>query len=323
MLAVVGPTASGKTDLALELAGRLGGELISADSRQLYRHLDAGTAKPEGRWEGGVYRVRGIPYHLIDALDPSEPMDAARFAGLAGKALEGAVGRGAAPILVGGTGLYLRALLEGLDPLPPRDPALRERLQELAELNGRSWLHERLGRVDPGAAARIPPNNLQRVVRALEVFELTGKPISSLWTGASSRTDGCRPRSAALYLGVQWERAALAERIHARCRAMFPAILEEVSKLVPARYTGREPGFRSLGYPEALDCLAGRLSREKALDSMIRRTLDYAKRQATWFRGQAAVLWIPAGAGEPGRWADAALARVGRGRDGVSRRSRP
>ncbi|MBI4422816.1 MAG: tRNA (adenosine(37)-N6)-dimethylallyltransferase MiaA, partial [Elusimicrobia bacterium] len=202
-VAIVGPTASGKTALALELARRLGAELVSADSRQMYRRLDAGTDKPPGTWEGGVYRVAGVPYHLVDVEDPGAATDAGRFAALAQAALADVSARGRRAILVGGTGLYVKAALGGLDRLPRRDAAVRERLAELAESRGRAWLHEELARVDPAAAAGIPPNNLHRVIRALEVHTLTGKPISSFWSGPPGRP--------AVYLGLSWPRAELEE----------------------------------------------------------------------------------------------------------------
>ena len=303
MIVIVGPTASGKTALGLEIARRKNGEIISADSRQVYRGLDCGTAKPRGFWQdrpprGKTYLVEDIPYHLVDFLDPSERMDAARFVVMAREKIAEIQGRGKVPIVVGGTGLYVKALFDGLDPLPPKNPEIREKLAEEAQDNGREWLHERLAKVDPEAASRIPAGNIQRVVRALEVYELTGKPISSLWSGPKS--DG----GAAAYFGIQWERNALKERIEQRCHSILPGMIDEVRRLVPERYTGREPGFQSLGYPEVLKHLAGEMTLEEALRSMIRSTMDYAKRQATWFRRQAAVRWIQAGSGKPQSWAD-------------------
>ncbi|MCX5789386.1 MAG: tRNA (adenosine(37)-N6)-dimethylallyltransferase MiaA [Elusimicrobia bacterium] len=296
---MVGPTASGKTSLALELAKRFPAELISADSRQMYRVLDAGTDKPAGRWDEGIYKVEGIPYHLVDIIDPKEPTDAGDFAERVAELRAEIEARGRRPVLVGGTGLYVRAALGGLDKLPKRDESVRERLAEQAEGRGREWLHEELTRVDPVAARGIPPGNLHRVVRALEVFQLTGRPISSFWTAPSE--------GPAVYLGVSWTRAALDERIRVRCEAMFPAMVEEVRRLVPSRYSGREPGFSSLGYPEALACACGALSSAETLKSFVASTRAYAKRQATWFRRQAPVRWIDAGAGDARAWADEAM----------------
>lgn len=306
ILAIVGPTASGKTDLALELAARLGGEIVSADMGQQYKRLNAGTAKPPGRWRGGVYRVRSVPYHLVDVLDPSEPTDAGRFADTAGPVLESILKRGKTPIVAGGTGLYVRALLDGLDPLPRRDEGVRARLKARAGREGWGALHEELARLDPEAARSIPPGNRQRIARALEVLELTGKPISSLWTGrkagrcaANASPEGGEhgaapqwtPRNV-VYVGIGWEMPALRERIRARAELMFPAMLREVAALVPRRYTGAEPGFRCLGYPEALACARGGLSRKTALTRMVSNTIAYAKRQRTWFRGQTPARWL-------------------------------
>ncbi len=275
---VVGPTASGKTDLALALARELGAEVVSADSRQVYRDLDAGTAKPP--IESG--RAGGVPYHLAGFLGPEQAFDAGSFARLALKAIDEIRSRGRRVVVAGGTGLYLRALIHGLAPLPPRDRETRSKLLEQAQSQGRAALHERLRRLDPAAAAKIPANNLQRVVRALEVCELTGRPISESWARPPQRSLA-GPRAV---LSIEWPADELARRIEARARAMWPAILEETRRLVPSRYRGDEPGFQSLGYPEALACAAGALSGEEGLAGMIRTTLLYAKRQRTWLRGQ-------------------------------------
>lgn len=298
--AIVGPTASGKTAFAVALARRTPSEIISADSRQIYKKLDAGTAKPGGRWQGEEYVYEGIVHHLIDVIDPSEKIDAGRYAELATEAIDHVRAKKKQPILAGGTGLYFRAVLEGLDPMPKRDPAIRERLAELAETAGPEILHERLQKVDPGAAARIPARNVHRVVRALEVFELSGKPISEHWTGRKPE------RYPAVYVGISWTLADLSERIDARCRSMFPNIVKEVKALVPAAYSGTEPGFQSLGYPEALACLRGEMTEARAVEAMIQSTKAYAKRQATWFRKQTNVHWIPAGERDPETWADQA-----------------
>ncbi|MBI5201339.1 MAG: tRNA (adenosine(37)-N6)-dimethylallyltransferase MiaA [Elusimicrobia bacterium] len=297
-IAVVGPTASGKTSLALALARKLDAELISADSRQMYKKLDAGTDKPKGSWKDGVYRVQGVPYHLVDVYDPSEPVDAGRFSEAAQALFDEIAARGRVPILVGGTGLYVRAALGGLDKLPKRDDAVRERLAETAEREGRAWLHAELARIDPEAAKGIPPNNLHRVVRALEVYELTGKPISSFWSKPGGRE--------ALHVGISWAQGELEARMAKRCDEMFAAMLADEQRLVPSEHSGRDPGFSSLGYPEALACARGELREAEALLSFKRATRQYAKRQATWFRKQAPVRWLAAGAGDPEVWAEEA-----------------
>lgn len=275
MIVLAGPTASGKTDLAVALAERIGAEIVSADSRQVYRRLDAGTAKPDAS-----QRAR-VPHWLLDRADPSEAFDAARWAKEAAAAIADIRSRGKIPLVCGGTGLYLRALLEGLSPLPPRDEAVRERLNAEAETLGREALHARLAAADPEAAAGIPPANLQRVLRALEVLELTGKPISMHWK--EGRAGGMK---AALSLRLELSPEASRERIEARARAMWPRLLAEVKALVPAEYAGDEPGFTSLGYREALACARGELASDAGLAELIRGTVAYAKRQRTWFRSQ-------------------------------------
>jgi len=271
LIVLAGPTASGKTDLAVELAEAIGGEIVSADSRQVYRKLDAGTAKPSA-----AQRAR-VPHHLLDCADPSEAFDAARWAKEAAAAIADIRARRKVPIVCGGTGLYLKALLEGLAPLPPRDEALRARLAAESKAD----LHARLTKIDPEAAAGIPAGNVQRVVRALEVFELTGKPISAHWR---ERRDGAVPADLVLRLELTPERSA--ERIDARTRAMWPGLLAEVAALVPREFTGQEPGFTSLGYREALACARGEMKEDDGLAEMIRATAAYAKRQRTWFRTQ-------------------------------------
>ncbi len=297
LIVIAGPTASGKTDLAVELAGELSGEVLSFDSRQVYRHLDAGTAKPERDAQG---RVRGVPYHLVDCLEPETRIDANRFAAMASPLLEDLRRRDVRPILAGGTGLYLKAILEGLDPMPPGDPALRRRLEKEASAEGRKSLHDRLAKTDPVAAAKIPPNNLQRVVRALEVRELTGRPISEFWRPKP-------PRERSEVFTIEWPPEVLRERITRRCRSMWPEMLDEVRAL-REKYSGREPAFESLGYREALECVEGRLSCEEGLKKMIAATLAYAKRQRTWFRNQTVSVSIKGA--EPGEMAESVLSQL-------------
>lgn len=235
----------------------------------------------------------GIPYHLVDCVPLTEPFDAGRFAALAREKAGEIRARGRLPILCGGTGLYVRAFLEGLCPLPRRDEGLRARLEEEARVRGRAWLHERLARVDPEAAAKIPANNIQRVVRALEVFELTGKPISRHWSEHHEPSGGSiRPLAV---LRIDWPAEELRRRIAARAESMWPLMLDEVRGLL-RRYRGDEPGFQSLGYPEAAACARGGLSREEGLSRLTAATNAYARRQRTWLRSQLAALPV-AGAG--------------------------
>lgn len=296
MIVLAGPTASGKTDLAVALAEKIGAEIVSADSRQVYRRLDAGTAKPSQEQRA---RVR---HWLIDCADPSEAFDAARWAKEASEAIADIRSRGKVTLVCGGTGLYLRALLEGLSPLPPRDEKVRARLVAEAETLGREALHARLAKADPEAAAGIPPANLQRVLRALEVLELTGKPISALWRQGRKGGLGA---TATLILRLDMSPELSRPRIETRARGMWPGLLSEVTALVPKVYTGAEPGFTSLGYREALACARGKMSEAEGLAELIRGTVAYAKRQRTWFRNQLDAESLDASAGE-----DALLARA-------------
>ena len=229
---VVGPTASGKTSLAVELCEQHGGEIISADSVQVYRHFEVGTGKPSAEERA---RAR---HHLIDVIEPSEPMDAARFAGLAELAISDIRARGKRPIVCGGTFLWVRALIHGLVPAPPADPELRARhLARVAEV-GRSGLHADLARVDTEAAQRLAPNDFVRVSRALEVFELTGVPMSEWQAQHGFKAS----RYAARLLGVRREKEELDQRILARCKAMLEAgWVEEVEQLLARGFAGTRP----------------------------------------------------------------------------------
>lgn len=271
MIVLAGPTASGKSDLAVALAERLGAEIVSADSRQVYRRLDAATAKPTPA------QRRAVRHWLIDVVEPSESYDAGRFAREAKSAVKDIVKRGRRAIVCGGTGLYLKALLEGLAPLPPRDETLRLRLSKL----GGAELHRRLAKADPKAAAGIPPGNVQRLVRALEVLELTKKPISQHW--AEGRRDAMAAEKVlVLDAPPEW----LTPRIERRVEGMWPRLVDEVRWLVPKEYKGTEPGFSSLGYRQALEAASGRGDPDAMKDEMTALTVAYAKRQRTWFRGQ-------------------------------------
>lgn len=277
--------------MAVRLARLFDGEVISADSRQVYRGLDAGTAKPR-RDEQGL--VEGVPYHLLDCARPETAFDAGTYSRLATEAIGLVRRRGRLPIIAGGTGLYIRALVEGLSELPVRESALRERLELAAAQRGRQWLHGELQRVDPEAAGLIPANNIHRVIRALEVFEATGSPISQHWAKPKPASELGTFKA----LHIVWEPSALRERIAARARAMWPELLTEV-EILRRRFTGLEPAFESIGYREAFSCLRGDLSSEDALSGMIRSSFAYAKRQRTWFRHQLKSLPIAGGAVEP------------------------
>jgi tRNA dimethylallyltransferase len=281
LLVVAGPTASGKTALAVSLAERLGGEIVNADSQQVYRRLDVGTAKPTP-----ADRSR-VPHHLLDVVEPGEGMDAARWAALADAAIADIAARGRLPIVTGGTGLYLRALLHGVVPAPGRDPALRARLEEEAARLGRPALHARLAAVDPAAAARIRPNDLVRVVRALEIMAGGGR-ASELHAAHAFRED----RYDATILALDPPRAGLHARIDARVREMFAAGLLEETRSLLARSGGVLPGRLPIGYAEAAEHLAGALSLDEAVRRVQVAHRRYARRQIIWLRRERGVEWI-------------------------------
>ena len=310
MIVLAGPTASGKSELAVSLALKLNGEIVSADSRQVYRLLDAATAKPSAE-----QRAR-VPHHLLDVADPSEAYDAGRFAREASVAIADIRRRGKLAIVCGGTGLYIRALTEGLSPMPPRDEAVRARLTAEVERDGQAALHARLAKADPKAALAIPAANVQRVVRALEVIELTGRPISASWS--EPRAGG---EAADAILSLEVPNDLLRERIEKRATAMWPTLLAEVRALVAARFRGDEPGFTSLGYREAVAVLRGELSSKDGLAEMIRATHAYAKRQRTWFRHQLSGAFAIEAGTTPEETLSNALAALDRNPNGVIHRA--
>jgi len=276
LVAVVGPTASGKSALALRLARDRAGEIVSCDSLQVYRGLDIGSAKPTPEERAAVR------HHLVDVADPDEPFSAARYARLARAAVADIAARGRLPVVAGGTGLYLRALLQGLFEGPSRDEALRGRLEGAADRFGDARLHRLLARVDPEAAARIRPRDRVRVVRALEVYYATGRPITEGQRGGAEPLRGFRP----LVLGLDPDRAALREAVEERTRGMLArGLLEETRALVERYGPGLRP-LQSIGYRQAVAVVRGEMSPEEAERSIVTETMRFAKRQRTWFRHQ-------------------------------------
>ncbi|HKE15270.1 MAG TPA: tRNA (adenosine(37)-N6)-dimethylallyltransferase MiaA [Kofleriaceae bacterium] len=287
LVVVVGPTASGKSRLALDVAAATGGEVVSADSQQVYRGMDIGTGKVSAAERAAVR------HHLIDVIEPDEEMTAARFARLADAAIAGAAGRGAPVVVAGGTGLYVRALLLGLFAGPAGDPAVRARLTDEASVAGVPALWRRLAALDPAAAARIEENDLRRIIRALEVLELTGAPMSE----HQRRHDHRRvaPRYPALVVGLcPADRAELYRRIDARVDRMMEAgLLDEVRAL---RAAGHGPALRSqaaIGYAELHRHLDGALPLPDAIELAKRNSRRYARRQLSWYRGDGQVSWHP------------------------------
>jgi len=284
-VAVVGATATGKSDLAVELALALGGEVVNADAMQLYRGMDVGTAKltPAER--------RGVPHHLLDVLDVRDEASVAAYQRDARAALVAIDARGGLPVLAGGSGLYVRAVLERLE-IPPTDAGVRARLEEELAAAGAPALHARLAAVDPLAAAAILPGNGRRIVRALEVVELTGRPFS-----ATQPAPGAAPAVPAVQLGLRLERPALDARIDARVERMFAGgLVAETRALEAAGLREGRTASRALGYAQVLRMLAGECDEDAARTDTAAATRRFARRQETWFRRDPAVVWLPADA---------------------------
>lgn len=285
VLVVAGPTAVGKTELAAELAVALDAEVISADSRQVYRYMDVGTAKPPADLR------RDVAHHLVDVVDPDEPFDAATWCDAALDALAAIRARGRRAIVCGGTGLYIRSLVRGLFSGPAADPALRERL-EAEERAAPGSLHDRLASIDARAAARIHANDLLRIVRALEVFELTGTPLSD-WHDAHRQA---APRFEVLTLEVGLPRPQLYRRIDERSRHMVDAgLVDELAALRARGYASDLKAFSAIGYREAGLCLDGALATSELGDEVARATRNYAKRQLVWLRGEGGAQPVASG----------------------------
>jgi tRNA dimethylallyltransferase len=279
---VLGPTATGKSALGMEIARRVDGEIINADALQVYRGLDIGTAKPppEDRAE--------IPHHLVDVLDPAERYSAGEFARRAREAIADIRSRGRRPIVVGGSGLYLRALLEGISPVPPGDPAVRRALRERTEAEGLPALYEELERRDPETAARLPPGDRQRILRALEVVEASGTPLSE----HIARRPYGEERLPAYRLGLTLPRALLYDSIARRVARMVQrGWVDEVAGLLDGGLSPSAPAFQAIGYRELSRHLAGELDLDEALAETERATRRYAKRQMTWFRKEPDIHW--------------------------------
>jgi tRNA dimethylallyltransferase len=281
VIAIVGPTASGKSALALSLARERKGEIVSCDSLQVYRGLDIGSAKPT------VEQRRAVPHHLIDVVDPDQDFSAADYARLARAALAQIGARGGQPIVAGGTGLYLRALRRGLFEGPSRDPELRRRLERMAQRHGDARLHRLLAHVDPEAAARIEPGDRVRVVRALEVYQATGRPLTDHHRAGTPALEGHEW----LVVGLNPPRDALLRAVEARTRAMMEAGLVDETRALLARYPAPPRPLRAIGYRQAAAVVRGEQTVDQAQRDIVKETMRYAKRQMTWFRHQEDVRW--------------------------------
>ncbi|HEY6073559.1 MAG TPA: tRNA (adenosine(37)-N6)-dimethylallyltransferase MiaA [Anaerolineales bacterium] len=285
MILIVGPTAVGKTELSLQLAERIKGEIVSCDSRQFYRGMDIGTAKPTSA------EMRRVPHHLIDVANPDETWSLAIFQARARQAIAEIHARGKYAILVGGTGQYVRALTEGWQPpqVEP-DPRLRVVLEKLAAENGKNWLHEKLALLDPVSGQNIDVRNLRRTIRALEVILTTGRLFSD------QRLQG-QPSFPVLTIGLIRPRADLYSRIDARIETMFKnGLLREVEALLAAGYSSELPSMSGIGYRECCLVLRGQLSEEEAKMLMKRATRAFVRRQSNWFKeSDPRIHWFDAG----------------------------
>jgi len=283
LVAVVGPTATGKSALGLGLAEASGGEIVSCDSTAVYRGVDIGTDKlPDGE-------RRGIPHHLIDVVSATETYSAAEYARAASAAIRDILGRGRLPILVGGTGFYYRALVRGLFPGPARDERLRARLDVVADRRGVESLHRWLTRVDAESARRIQPRDRKRLVRALEVYLLTGRPLTDHFGETTSPIAGIR----VLAIGVSMPRPALRERVAARVDAQFArGVVAEVEGLIAAGVPASAHAFSGLVYRQVVELLRGVRDEAATRDMIVRENMRYARRQLIWFRKEPNVRWL-------------------------------
>jgi tRNA dimethylallyltransferase len=284
LIILTGPTAVGKTKLSIELAKAVNGEIISADSMQVYKHMDIGSAKIKKE------EMCGVSHHLIDVLEPDEEFHVVRFQEMAKQAMEEIYAKGKVPILAGGTGFYIQAVVKDIDFSKETEKSpVREELEKLAEEKGCAYLHERLQQVDPKSAEKIHANNVKRVIRALEYFELTGKPISLHNEEEAAKES---PYNVA-YFVLNDVRERLYERIDARVDAMLQeGLVEEVSGLAKKGYTKDMVSMQGLGYKEILSYLDGSYTLDEAVYILKRDTRHFAKRQLTWFKREKDVIWV-------------------------------
>ena len=284
LVILTGPTAAGKTQLSLALAKRIGGEIISADSMQVYKKMNIGTAKIL------PHQMEGIPHYLVDVLMPDEEFNVVVFQQMAKAAMEDIISRGKIPIVVGGTGFYIQALLNDIDFTEnDSDPAFRRKLEDIARQGHARQLHDRLVQVDPESASQIHPNNVKRVIRALEFYEKTGQKISD--HNASERQKTSPYNSA--YLVLTWPREILYERINTRVDQMLKeGLADEVKGLLEEGYSPNLVSMQGLGYKEFVPYFSGECTLDEAVYILKRDTRHFAKRQLTWFRRERDVVWI-------------------------------
>jgi tRNA dimethylallyltransferase len=283
IVVIIGPTASGKSELAVRLAESFDGEIINADSMQVYRGLNIGTAKPS------MESMRNIPHHLFDIIEPDEDFTAADYSRAAKDKILEICTTGKTAIVVGGTGLYIRALLSGLLDAPGADSAARAEYNDIADRFGNEQLLEALRKVDPDAATRIHPNNRVRIIRALEVFQQTGKTISAFQDEHKFMLKWCN----SLKIGISVERSELYRRINARVdRMIADGLVAEVESLLSMGYSPALKSLSSIGYREICDYLAGRNTLPEAIEHIKQSSRHYAKRQLTWFKNDPGIVWF-------------------------------
>lgn len=285
VLVILGPTAVGKSKVALEIADKLNGEIVSADSRQLYRYMDIGTAKPSREEQNKVF------HHLIDILNPDERFSAADYAKQARVAIEEIFKRNKQPIVVGGSGLYIRALMEGFFEGPSADVRIRKQLKQLATDYGKMHLHNKLKTIDPISAHRIHPNDTKKIIRALEVYQLTGMVLSQL----QKKEDNVLSGLMFVKTGLNLERKKLYQKINQRVDEMLhKGLLEEVEKLSQMGYTRQLNALNTVGYKEMFSYLQGEITLGEAIAKIKQNTRNYAKRQMTWFKKDREIVWFDA-----------------------------
>jgi tRNA dimethylallyltransferase len=281
-IVIVGPTASGKSRLGIRLARRYGGEILSCDALQLYRHMDIGTAKVPAS------ERKEVPHHMLDIFDPTEECSAGTYQNLAREALEAVRSRKRIPFIVGGTGFYLRALIEGLFEGPSRDESLRARMRKIIERKGAETLHRALRRVDPDSAERIAAADGERIIRAFEMYLVSGKPMSWWQDKPRVALEGYRW----LKIGILTTRERLRERIDRRVEDMIRnGFVEEVRRLIQVFPAGA-PAFKAIGYRQMIDHIQGGIPLEEAIENTRKESRRYAKRQMTWFRRDPEIEWI-------------------------------
>jgi tRNA dimethylallyltransferase len=288
LIAIVGPTGSGKSELSLRICEQLGGEVVNCDSLQIYRYFDIGTAKTP------LAERRGIPHHMLDIVNPDETFTAGEYASRT-RPLLASISLSALPVVAGGTGFYLRALLDGLFPAPSRSDEMRARLAA-RERRRPGSIHRLLRRFDPAAARAIHPHDVPKLIRALEVYLLTRRPITAWFAEGRDALEGFR----ALKIGLAPPREELYERLNTRCRRMFAeGLVEEVKRILDMGWPESAKPFESHGYAQVLQMLRGEMTPEQALGEAQRNTRHYAKRQITWFRKEPAVEWLTGFGDEP------------------------